>query len=100
MDKTLLLLFSLFSWSELLPDCCKLFLRCIIIDSAGGLSPTTGVSCIVLSSYRMLTDMCCSTTRFTAAADSANNDSCLAELSLKNSFQIKPFTNYTFSLTF
>merc|ERR1712064_50951 len=29
----------------------------------------------------MLTDMCCSTTRFTADADSANNDNCLAELS-------------------
>ena len=84
MDKTLLLLFSLFSWSEWLPD-CKLFLRCIIIDSEGGLSPTIGAGdcCRAAElSCRMLTDMCCSTTRFTAAADSANSDSCRAELSL------------------
>ena len=79
MDKTLLLLLILFSWSEC--PFCKLFLLCSIRDSEGGLRPMQLLS--LMLSCMMLTDMCCRTTRFTADADSANNDNCLAELSLR-----------------
>lgn len=76
IDKTLV--FNLFNWR----DCpfCKLFLRCIIIESEGAESPTK----LSDTQSRMLMDMCCSTTLFTAATDSQASDNCFAELSLKD----------------
>ena len=85
MDKTLLFELNLLSCSDF--PFCRLFLRCSMRDSDGGLSPATlhCTSSAVASppTGQMLMDMCCRTTRLTAAADSANRDNSLTELFLK-----------------
>jgi len=82
MDKTLLFELNLLSCSDF--PFCRLFRRCSIRDSDGGLRPATlhCMSSAVVSppTGQMLMDMCCSTTRLTAAADSANRDNSFTEL--------------------
>ena len=57
-------------------------LRCSMKESAGGLRPTDS-NCSALLHVSSSLLQCCSTTLFTAAADSANWDRARAELFLR-----------------
>lgn len=92
MDKTLepaeLILLSWSDW-ELWRD----LRRCRRRDSLGGDRPATASPST--SHMPTLIDMCCSTTRFTAAADSANKESSFEVLFLRKRSGLNKYSGGT-----